>query len=262
MKRLSYRSGVGVLGVLAAVVAFQASPSATHAWRKYHWARTSNPFNVNLGRNVSSSWLTYLTAASSDWSDARNTALYTTVVGGGTTGLPCSPTFGRVEVCNAAYGDTGWLGVAQIWITRGTHIAQGTVKVNDTYFSQGSSYDTASWRQMVMCQEIGHTFGLNHQDTNFNNVNLGTCMDYTSNPDGPPSNVHPNQHDYDELAIIYGHLDSFSTVSNAKTSAAPNGLNDPSEWGQLMKTSHGGKTQIFEREFANGDRVVTFVIWA
>ena len=33
-------------------------------------------------------------------------------------------------------------------------------------------------------------------------------MDYTSNPLGPPSNEHPNQHDYDQLATIYTHLDS------------------------------------------------------
>ena len=261
MVRLSRRSSVGLLAVLLAVVAFQASPSADHRWKRYHWARTSNPFNVNLGRNLSNPWLTYLTIASTDWSSPANTVLYTTVVAGGTSGSQCSPTLGRVEVCNAAYGATGWLGVAQIWITTGTHIAQGTVKVNDTYFNT-SQYNTPSWRQMVMCQEIGHTFGLDHQDTTFGNANLGTCMDYTNNPVGPPSNVHPNQHDYGELAIIYSHLDSFSSVSGAKTSSTPHGLDDPSEWGQLMKTAHGGKTQIFERDFGNGRRVVTFVTWA
>jgi hypothetical protein len=51
-----------------------------------------------------------------------------------------------------------------------------------------------------MCQEVGHTFRLDHQDEKFNNVNLGTCMDYTSDPDGSLngelSNLHPNAHDY------------------------------------------------------------------
>jgi hypothetical protein len=40
-----------------------------------------------------------------------------------------------------------------------------------------------------MCQEVGHTFGLDHQDENFNNTNLGTCMDYTNDPS---TNQHPN----------------------------------------------------------------------
>ena len=51
---------------------------------------------------------------------------------------------------------------------------------------------------MVMCQEVGHDFGLDHQDENFNNPNLGTCMDYTNDPS---TNQHPNAHDYEELDI-------------------------------------------------------------
>ena len=63
-----------------------------------------------------------------------------------------------------------------------------------------------------MCQEVGHTLGLDHQDENFDNPNLGTCMDYTSDPG---TNQHPNQHDYDELEAIYAHLDTTTTVGSA-----------------------------------------------
>ena len=258
MRRSSFVLSVVLLGLLV----FQASPSAHHRWRRYHWARAINPFTVDLGKNLSSSWATYLTLASNDWS--RSDVLDTAVVSGGTNAAQCNPTSGRVEVCNAAYGSTGWLGVAQIWITGGSHIVQGTVKVNDTYFNT-AQYNTAAWRQFVMCQEVGHTFGLDHQDENFNNVNLGTCMDYTSDPDGSVngelSNLDPNAHDYEELDIIYSHLDSFTTVGAPTTNGAP-ALNNPSEWGQLVKVAHGGKTQIFERHFGNGQIVVTFVIWA
>src|SRR3990167_937294 len=72
-----------------------------------------------------------------------------------------------------------------------------------------------------MCQEVGHIFGLNHQDENFGNENLGTCMDYTSDPSGTLadpdqlSNEHPNQHDYDQLGIIYSHFDSFTSALNS-----------------------------------------------
>jgi hypothetical protein len=64
-----------------------------------------------------------------------------------------------------------------------------------------------------MCQEIAHDFGLAHQDETFNNPNLGSCMDYTSDPDGPPSNEHPDAHDLLQLQTIYAHLDTTSTVS-------------------------------------------------
>jgi hypothetical protein len=252
------RRSAGLLVIALTVLAFQPSTFAHHRWRRYHWARQSNPFTVKLGKNLSSAWSTYLTSASADWSNSD--VLNTTVVNGSTNGATCAPSSGRVEVCNAAYGSTGWLGVAQIWITGGSHITQGTVKVNDTYFNQ-AQYNTPSWRQLVICQEVGHTFGFDHQDENFNNANLGTCMDYTSNPDGPPSNTSPNAHDYEELDIIYSHFDSFTSVG-ASTGQTNPALNNPSEWGQLVKVAHGGKTQIFERDLPNGQRVVTFVIWA
>ncbi|MER3404496.1 MAG: hypothetical protein C4289_04465, partial [Chloroflexota bacterium] len=184
---------------------------ASHSWGGYHWARTSNPFTLMLGDNVSSTWDPYLGEASSDWS--QSSVLDTTVVPGSTDPRRCRPTAGRVEVCNAKYGYTGWLGVAQIWVS-GSHITQATVKLNDTYFNL-SAYNTPAWRRLVMCQEVGHTFGLDHQDENFSNPNLGTCMDYTNDPDGPPSNEHPNQHDYDQLALIYSHLDSTTTIAGA-----------------------------------------------
>ncbi|MGH2654468.1 MAG: hypothetical protein ACRDHV_08995 [Actinomycetota bacterium] len=37
-------------------------------------------------------------------------------------------------------------------------------------------------------------------------------MDYTNDPDGPPSNEHPNAHDFEQLEKIYGHTDSTTTV--------------------------------------------------
>jgi hypothetical protein len=249
--------------LMFALVAFPTSASAHHSWGKYHWARTSNPFTLKLGNNLSSGWSTYLTTASSDWS--VSTVLDTTIVAGSTTGSTCAPTSGRVEVCNANYGATGWLGVAQIWTTRGAHIVQGTSKMNDYYFNQ-AQYNTAPWHRLVMCQEVAHTFGLDHQDENFNNPNLGTCMDYTSDPDGPPSNEHPNQHDYDQLVKIYSHLDSFTTLGAALPNGAPAGfanadMHAQENWGEKVNDAADGHSSLYVRDFGNGYKVFTFVIW-
>ena len=243
--------------IAAVVVMLQSASYANHSWNGYHWARQSNPFTVKLGDNVAPVWDPFLATTSSDWS--KSTVLDTTIVTGGTRPRNCRPTSGRVEVCSGSYGNTGWLGVAQIWIS-GSHITQGTVKVNDTYFDT-TQYNTPGWRNLVMCQEVGHTFGLAHQDENFDNPNLGTCMDYTSNPYGPPDNEHPNQHDYDELVTIYSHLDSMTTVGQS-TTGAPQDLSDPREWGRLVRSNRNGKLLVFERDFGQGNRVVTFVIRA
>src|SRR5215210_5877245 len=98
------------LAVLLALVAFSPAAQANHSWGKYHWARTSNPFTLKLADNVSSSWDSYLGTTSSDWS--RSSVLDTTIVPGGTSPATCGPTSGRVEVCNAAYGQNNWLGLA------------------------------------------------------------------------------------------------------------------------------------------------------
>jgi len=255
MKPLSGRIGRTMLAVVVLAAAFQSSTSADHSWGGYHWARTSQPLILKLGDNVTSAWDSHLNVASSDWSNS--TVLNTDVVGGTANPKNCRPTSGRVEVCNSTYGNNGWLGIAQIWITGGEHITQGVTKLNDTYFRSGK-YNTPAWRQFVTCQEIGHTFGLDHQDEDFNNANLGSCMDYTSDPS---TNQHPNKHDYDELVTIYTHLDSTTTVSPSPAFGGAQ-AESPSEWGQLMKVSHGGRTQVFERDFGNGQKIITFVIWA
>lgn len=256
---------VNVLLVPLVLAAFPSLTQADHSWGSYHWARTSNPFTLKLGDNVSSGWDAYLTEASNDWSASR--VLDTLVAPGGTAADPkkCRPTSGRVEVCSANYGGA-WLGLAQIWAS-GTHITQATAKVNDFYFNK-PKYNTPAWRRLVMCQEIAHTFGLDHQDENFSNVNLGTCMDYTSNPAGPPSNEHPNSHDFDQLLTIYdGHTDSTTTLSQTSAKGAlPPAMNDidfegPGQWGRLIRSTHGGRLQLFELDFGGGHKIFTFVIW-
>jgi hypothetical protein len=210
---------------------------------------------VVLLDGVSSAWDASLAGASSDWS--KSTVLDTVVAASSANPKTCKPTAGKVQVCSAAYGNRGWLGVAQIWAS-GDHITQGTVKLNDSYFGTGSSYNTPAWRNLVTCQEIGHTFGLDHQDENFTNPNLGTCMDYTNDPS---TNQHPNKHDYDELVTIYSHLDSTTTVATATAVTGP-GSHGARGWGQAMRTTDHGRPTMYVRELSGGRRIFTFVIWA
>jgi hypothetical protein len=227
---------------------FPAITAANHSWGNYHWARQSNPFTLKLGDNVNATWDPILATTSSDWT--ASSVLNTTIVTGASKGKNCRATSGRVEVCNGSYGNNGWLGVAQIWAS-GSHITQGTVKVNDTYFNT-APYNTTAWRNLVMCQEVGHTFGLDHQDEIFDNPNLNTCMDYTNNP---TSNQHPNAHDYAQLEAIYSHLDSTTTVGQTVSGSSASG------WGRLVAVTNGGRTSVFVA--GAGDQVViSFVIWA
>jgi len=257
--------------LIAAAVAVPGAASASHAWDNYHWERASNPVNLTIGDNVSSVWDGHLDTAIDDQNWNLSGVLSLTELDGA-GGRRCKAKSGRIEVCSGKYGNNGWLGIASISVS-GDHITAATAKMNDTYFSSGK-YNTDAWRQMVMCQEIGHAFGLGHQDENFDDLAKGTCMDYTSNP---VPNQHPDDHDYKQLADIYLHLDTDSGSTDDGTGGAPcpgrkkscrqgnNGvagsdLVGPGEWGQLVREE--GRHAIYERDFGSGNRVVTFVTWA
>ena len=261
MTRVSYRGMRFICSIAVLLSPLAGVIRAEHSWNNYHWARQANPFTIKLGDNVSSTWDPILATTSSDWN--QSTVLDTTIVSGRTDPRRCRATTGRVEVCDERYGFNGWLGVASIWIN-GAHITKGTVKLNDSYFNT-ATYNTPAWRNLVSCQEVGHTLGLDHQDENFSNPNLGTCMDYTNDPS---TNQHPNIHDYNQLETIYSHLDSTTTVGQSAGSGKQPpamdliDLDGPGQWGRLVAESANGGVQVYELDFGGGNKIVTHVIWA
>jgi len=243
---------------------------ANHAWGSYHWGRTSNPLNLHVVDAVTPTWDGALNVAISDW-HASNVIDLTEEPDSNVNAKKCTAINGKVLVCNAAYGQRGWLGIASIWAS-GNHITKATTKLNDSYHNN-PPYNTPEWRQFVTCQEIGHDFGLDHQDENFNNANLGTCMDYTNNPS---TNQHPNSHDYQQLSTIYQHLDSIDTSVTQQTNfgmrvpgqapATPPGLNEeagdsPAEWGRAIGTDAQGEPNLYVQDLGGGRRKFTHVLW-
>lgn len=257
------KSSRRILGIAAlAVVAVAVPVWATHAWSNYHWARTSNPFTLKAVDSVTSTWDSYLNTSIADWS--QSTVLNLTKEAGNSsssTTRKCSAPTGKVQVCNNTYGNNGWLGIAGISIS-GSHITKGYVKLNDTYFNT-STYNTTPWRNLVMCQEIGHTFGLGHNDEDFNTTN-GTCMDYSNDP---VPNQHPDAHDYAMLEEIYAHLDSTTTVGAALPGGNAGSIldqfdtNHPAAWGRLVARSKSGGSEVYEVDLGAGKKQITFVTW-
>lgn len=97
-------------------------------------------------------------------------------------------------------------------------------------------------------------------------------MDYTGDPDGPPSNEHPNTHDYDMLNEIYAHSDTFTTIDTSQDVvgdtggpgkpgfAGFEGSENARDWGRAIKDN--GYIALFERDFGGGNKIFTFVIFA
>jgi hypothetical protein len=249
---------VAVLGASAAY--------ADHAWSTYHWQRPGAQLTVPVGDNVTSVWDKYVTDAvyGGTYGNGWNASKYieSQVVAGSTSPKNCRGVAGTIQVCNSAYGQTGWLGIASISLSGG-HITQGTTKLNDTYFNT-ARYNTPSWRALVTCQEIGHDYGLGHQDEDFNTDLTRSCMDYTNLPGG---NETPDAHDFAQLEAIYGHNHTSSAQLASATSAAGTAAADevdhadPKTWGKPTKFHKNGQPFVFEREHGGGKKTITHVFW-
>ena len=263
-KKLGRLLAVFFLGV--ASITFATVTLATHSWGGYHWARTTPQFTLKLGNNLTSAdWRAHLAQTSSNW-NSGNSAVLTAIVAG-SSNKRCSMVAGTTQVCNGTYGNNGWLGLASINLTGGTHITQGSAKMNDTYFNT-ATYNNPNEREHVMCQEVAHTFGLDHQSTDGSSQN--SCMDYFSNTGANATSTlstTPNQHDFDELNLIYAHLDSSTTVAAmaaaaiAASHANVDITDDPSSWGLLVRQSASGRSSTYERYNNDGSMTVTHVYW-
>lgn len=235
-----------VIALAFLALALSAAPAAaSHAWGSYHWPKSSDPavpFTIGLGDNLTTSqWKSLLGSVSADWtaSDVLDTPV---VAGYDRSPKRCKPVLGRNQVCNAKYGFNGWLGLAQIW-TSGGHIQQGTAKVNDSYF-QTSRYNDPNAKRHVLCQEIGHTFGLDHQRS----ATSLTCMDDQYGIFDPLF-VSPNAHDYEQLRTIYSsHNDSGAAGSVATATQGAAGAKRVSE-------------TLYVQDLGKGRRLFTWVLW-
>ena len=239
------RKLLATLLVSASTLILAAAPAAAnHSWGNYHWARQTPTFSLRLADHMTNgsgpyAWKPKLLNASSDWSQS---SVLDTNIFGSTITKNCKAVSRQVDVCNGRYGYNGWLGIAQIWIS-GSHITAGTVKANDTYLANTTRYKDPA-RQHVLCQEVGHTLGLDHQDES--GADLDTCMDYSDKLDNP----HPNAHDYQQLETIYkSHTDSTTT---ATSSTATSGAK-----GRVKRVKH----DLYVEDFGNGNKRFVWVHW-
>lgn len=255
----------------AAIAAALAVPSlANHSWNDYHWQTSNGVATPDVVDNTVGSWKPRVAIAMADWNKSNN--IDSALLLGSTNQKRCPMVSGTIQVCNSAYGQTGWLGIASISLSSG-HIVAGSTKLNDTYFSY-PQYNTEAWKQLVTCQEIGHDYGLGHQNEDFATDATDSCMEYTSDPSG---NTHPDAHDYQQLATLYHGGDGGGSSTSGGSSGKPGkgggngggkgkplGIepgDSPAQWGRAVGKDTQGRPNEFVRNF-NGYTVITHVTWA
>ncbi len=253
MQRLFSRLLVVILMLLLVGGTFPDGAGASHSWKGFHWARTSNPARIQIIDSMSTTtWRSRLDAVNADWNTSA--VLENPVVAGSADASlrkQCPAVNGKIRACNSNYGATGWLGLAAIH-TVGPHIVDGTVKMNNYYFAQ-PAYSSSASRRHVYCQEMGHVFGLDHNRT------AVTCMNDVAGANDP-AYQYPNAHDYNELQAVYSHLDGSTTIQQAASSESASTAKRGAD--PVGKPRKGGGSSEFVADLGNNEKIVTFVAWA
>ena len=156
---------------------------AQHDWNGYH-----------LGHDAMSPSVTNTSGYELDlnaW-NALGTPI-TMLDGGG--GFP-------IEVVEGGNASSGWLGIASVKLDSDLHIVSALVQMNRTLLNRHGP----NAAKHVLCQEIGHILGLDHQYAS------DSCMDDCSRSgngraclDNPEATT-PNAHDAEQLRTIYSHV--------------------------------------------------------
>ncbi len=199
-----------------AVLLASATPGlAGHAWNTYHWEdEPGDPHDGSITLTIVddlSAYTALYPAVIDDWDNSDGSPGPLTLNSSSGTSRPSAcdndatdaagaTIAGTIHVCNGSYGKNGWLGLARIWLGPDGHIDAGVALMNDSYMLEpGSSYNDATAQRHVLCQEIGHTFGLGHQGGKKNRSCMNDRWGLTD-----PRYESPNGHDFDMLDEIYG----------------------------------------------------------
>jgi hypothetical protein len=187
--RASTRGTRLTIALAALVILLSAAGSAFashYIWRggnQLHWIRDGTAVaQVYWVDYTGSRWP--VNASSIEWNKASRLGAYY-----------LSPSdscpFHCVGVKAASYGTDDARGWAVLYWDSNGHLTGKTyVRFNNSYAAN------ATKDRAVVCQELGHTIGLDHQGNNST-----SCM----NGSGTDFNKYPNQHDYDLLYNLYDH---------------------------------------------------------
>lgn len=165
-----------------------------------HWPENGNGLRVMIINALTPEWHNSFDLAVEDWNSGQPDAIEITKEMG-TYDENCEAPDGKVIVCNGDYGDSKWRGVNEAMLNPRGKIVSSTARMNEYYLF---NMREGAW-QYTLCHEIGHSLGLGHTDENFDNPDLGNCMDYTDNLN---ANKHPDESNYEKLLSIYGPISS------------------------------------------------------
>ncbi|KAL7486132.1 hypothetical protein ACHAW6_011733 [Cyclotella cf. meneghiniana] len=163
-----------------------------YTWKSEYIQPGNGGLHLTLLNALDDTWQDEFWDAVSDWQDSPALTLDAERVD---VDYDCNRVSGVMVICNANFGDTGWVGINENEIKNGV-IVSSVTKMNE-YYLRNAEY---AHRRYTMCHEVGHGFGLPHTDEDPYNENLGNCLDYTVDPG---ANLYPGNVNYEKLTGMY-----------------------------------------------------------
>jgi hypothetical protein len=181
----------------------------------YHWANRGVGLELYVLNALDDTWQNEFDTSLREWDNGSPDTL-TLTTRRVDYEFECQAETGIMKVCNGDYGATEWRGLNVVLLNfQNRNIYASEAKLNEYYLKEAS----AAQRQYTMCHELGHGFGLPHWDENFDNRNMGNCMDYTSKP---RTNKQPDSSNFEFLKALYGEVGSTLPPSSTSSVADSN----------------------------------------